>query len=309
MRAILLLCFTLAMAAGSAQTLNRLNKHGQRTGRWITYEDSAKTIKSFEGKFRNGRQVGTAVYYKPGGVPDRKEVSRFGRLLTTVYYPNGNTRSYGKARLQNSREKIQYFFYGRWKYYDEQGQLYKYCYYKKGELIKTRYVGARYKINDSLSKALFALDTAFKRKGAFLVNMIGQNSDVPYKAEFYREKLYRFDSASFAGIEKLLRIYGYPSRYAVGDQVVVPFFILSYSPRTVREKYEALFRKAAEEGDIPWTSLAFYIDKLRVSFGKAQVYGTQFTFDKRGIKRYYPIEDPENLAARRKQMGLPEQQE
>ena len=60
---IFIIFFLYGLQSSFAQKLNRLNKHGHRTGKWITYIDDAKKIKSFEGKFRNGITSGKCYFY------------------------------------------------------------------------------------------------------------------------------------------------------------------------------------------------------------------------------------------------------
>src|SRR6266567_625690 len=79
-----------------SQKINRLNKQGERTGKWIVYNDSAKTKKSTEGKYRNGNAVGKFYYYTMDGVLERREITRFKILKTTLYYPDGTIRFRGK---------------------------------------------------------------------------------------------------------------------------------------------------------------------------------------------------------------------
>ena len=66
-----------------SQSLNRLNKHGERTGKWITYIDDAKTLKSFEGKFRNGKPIGKNYFYSNDGI--------LGRTSSPCPPPEGDT--------------------------------------------------------------------------------------------------------------------------------------------------------------------------------------------------------------------------
>ncbi|MES2515003.1 MAG: hypothetical protein V4580_12705, partial [Bacteroidota bacterium] len=89
-----------------------MNKRGHRKGAWITYIDSGKTVKSFEGNFRNGKPVGKSYFYNNNGILDRTEIARFKKLKTAFYYPNGLVRIEGKARLENLPDKIHYYFYG-----------------------------------------------------------------------------------------------------------------------------------------------------------------------------------------------------
>jgi hypothetical protein len=57
--------------------------------------------------------------------------------------------------------------------------------------------------------------------------------------------------------------------------------------------------------EIRKSNIAYLEDRVRVNQGKKQVYGTQMYFDDK--KKVYvprPIEDPDNVDLRRKQMGL-----
>lgn len=291
-----------------AQKINQLNKKGQRTGRWINYEDSAKTIKSFDGRFKKGYAVGKASYYAPGGVLDRIEISRFRRLKTTMYYPNGKVRLKGRAKIENLPNKIHYYFYGRWKYYDTEGHLLKYCYYKKGELIRTKVVNRKLQPGDSLTRILNSLDSNFNERNKFMITRINR-AETPFKKEMLRESLYKQDSVTFSTVEKIIKKYDYPPKILVGESCVIPFYIMSFASKTVRESFVPVFIRAAERGDLAWSSVAIYIDKVKIAFGKEQVYGTQFDYDKRGRKIYYPIEDKAHLNERRKKVGLGEFEE
>lgn len=72
--------FILLFQTFYAQRINRLNKHGERTGKWIVYMDDAKKIKSFEGKFRNGITRGKCYFYTNDGILDRREINRFKKM-------------------------------------------------------------------------------------------------------------------------------------------------------------------------------------------------------------------------------------
>ncbi len=125
-----------------------------------------------EGRFRHGRPVGKALYYDMKGVLERKEISRFKKLKTTFYYPDGNVLMKGQARLDENPQKVHYYFFGRWKYYDEQGQLVKYRYYEKGVLLRTEYVDKNNLTNDSLIGALNALEKRFSDRDQEFLNKV-----------------------------------------------------------------------------------------------------------------------------------------
>lgn len=302
---LLFFCYHTAVS----QSLNRLNKEGERTGRWITYIDESKKLKSFDGKFKNGKSVGKSYYYNNYGILDRTEINRFKKLKTSFYHSNGVLRLKGKAKLKNEPDRIHYYFYGKWKAYDETGKLVKYYFYENGKLLKTVYVDKNNKTNDSLIEALNLIDKEFAAHNSILTDSINKNAKNTFKSLVFKEELRIQDSLSFIQIEKILRIYGYPSQAIAGESAVIPFYIIGYAPCTVKEKYLDLFKKAADKGDISWKALAFYIDKIKIEKKEKQIYGTQYYTvyskeDKNYHYIYYPSEDEVHLKERRKSVGL-----
>ncbi len=298
---IVLLCNLGIMVA---QAPNRLNKKGERTGRWVTYMDDEEKIKSFEGKFRNGKAVGKAYFYDNEGILGRREINRFKKLKTIFYYPNGVVRMRGCARLENLTDKIHYYFYGKWKNYDTSGVLIKYCFYKQGELIKTIYKDKHNKTNDSLFEVLRLIDTEFAADNRRLTDSINANLKNTTRYNYFKRALTVHDSITFMRIGSIMDRYGYPSTQIAGEASGIPFYILGFAPVSLKEKYLPQLKMAADRGDINWKSLAFFIDKIKVAKNEKQIYGTQGTYDKDYKFKLYPCEDPENLNKRRAGVGL-----
>jgi hypothetical protein len=299
-----LLCLSLLLPAlFSAQTLNRLDKHGRKTGHWINYADSAKTIKLFEGRFRKDKPKGSAYFYTNKGLLDRVEKNRFRKLKTTFYYPNGLVRMSGNARLENLPDRIHYYYYGQWKVYSDSGKLEKYYYYRKGELIKTVYLDKNRKINDSLIAALNSIDRDFTAHNTRLTDSINANLKNPEKYRAFKQELAFKDSLSFASIDRILDTYGYPGKAVAGDATAVPFYILGFAPVHLKEKHMGKLLMAATRDDISMKSLAFFIDKLRLAKGEKQLYGTQY-YLKKDEYLLYPVEDEAHLKERRASVGL-----
>lgn len=287
-----------------SQKLNRLNKQGHRTGKWITYIDDAKKIKSFEGKFRNGITKGKCYFYTNNGVLERREINRFKKMKTTFYYPNGKVKLKGNARIENTLEEIHYYFYGKWTTYNDSGALVKYQYYENGKLIKTEYLDKNIKINDSLIEALNVIDKEFALHNTVLTDSINANLKNQSKKHIFENQLDNLDSISFDRIGHVIDVFGYPSKEIVGESNSIPFYILSFAPFTVKEKYLNQLILAADRDFISWKSLAYFIDKLKIAKGEKQVYGTQGEYDKDYKYTMFPVIDPENLDARRAKVGL-----
>lgn len=305
MRLHYILIIVIQLVAGTffSQKINRLNKHGERHGVWITYNDKEKNSISIKGRYRNGRQVGSFYFYDPDGHLERIEKNRFKKIHTTTYYSNGKKRSKGKAKIQISAEKIHYFFYGKWRYYDTNGIAEKYVYYETGKIIKTVYIDKNNCTNDSLMYALNSIDTYFNQTNAELLDSISHSAFNIPKRERLQNELFMSDTLSFNAIQSILKTYGYPKKKQVHESAAIPFYIISFAPSGIRENYLELFKTAANNGDIEWKSLTFYIDKLYLALGKKQVYGTQYYYLGRD-QVYYPIEDYDHLPNRLKEIGL-----
>jgi hypothetical protein len=288
----------------SSQKLNRLNKHGERTGKWIVYIDDAKKIKSFEGKFRNGITRGKCYFYTNDGVLDRREINRFKKMKTTFYYPNGKVKLKGNARIENLPDKVHYYFYGKWQSFNDSGVLLKNQFYEKGKLLKTEYLDITIKTNDSLIEVLNLIDKEFAQHNNSLTDSINANLKNSLKKQLFEKQLYFLDSLSFDKITHIIDVFGYPTRAIAGESNNIPFYILSFAPYTIKEKYLNQLILAADRDDISWKSLAYFIDKLKVAKGEKQVYGTQGNYDKDYHFILYPCIDPDNLNARRAKVGL-----
>lgn len=303
LRTIFIAVFLFCSLVLFSQKTNQLNKKGQRTGKWIVYLDSAKTIKSTEGRYRNGKPKGMFYYYTNEGVLERKEISRFSKLKTTTYYSNHTVRSKGQARIENLPDKVHYYYFGQWKYYDENGKLEKYCTYEKGNLVKTVYLNRSIKWNDSLIQVLHSMDAYFNKQNAPLLDSISRSAFNISRRERLQLELFMNDTLTYSMLAKIFSQYGYPSKSITNEACIIPFYLLSFAPLGIREKYLPLLNDAANKGDLEWKSLAFYIDKLELAKGGKQIYGTQYYYKANQVV-YYPVKDPETLESRRKQIGL-----
>ncbi len=287
-----------------SQSLNRLNKHGNRVGKWVTYLDEDKKVKSFEGKFRNGKPVGKSYFYNNAGVLDRTEVSRFRKLKTRFYYPNGVVKLQGQARMENLPDRIHYYFYGKWKAYNDSGALIRYDFYEKGTFVNSTYISSGNGLNDTLMTRLRQIDVEFTSHNRSLTDSINAYSKDNVKLALFKTEMRYKDSLSFVAIENIIQRYGYPSKQLVGEAADIPFYIMGYAPVSIKEKYMNEFILAADRGTISWTSLAHFMDKVKVAKGEKQIYGTQGEYDKNFKLILYPVADPGTLNDRRKKVGL-----
>ncbi|MBC7695426.1 MAG: hypothetical protein H7141_08285 [Burkholderiales bacterium] len=225
-------------------------------------------------------------------------------MKTIFYYPNGEVKLKGNARLENLPDKVHYYFYGKWKAYNDSGKLVKYYFYEQGKLLKTVYLDKNIKTNDSLIEALNVIDKEFAEHNKTLTDSINAYVKNQTKRTVFENQLRYYDSLSFDKITRIIDIYGYPSKEIAGESSSIPFYILSFGPVAIKEKHMNEFILAADRGNISWKSLAYFIDKVKVAKGEKQVYGTMGTYDKDSHFIVYPCIDPDNLNKRRAGVGL-----
>ncbi len=69
-------------------------------------------------------------------------------------------------------------------------------------------------------------------------------------------------------------------------------------------KQSIQFLKNRDVKDIEKAHIAFMVDKMRVLQNLPQLYGTQYRVNQDNVPEYIPIENPEALEERRKELGM-----
>jgi VWFA-related protein len=109
-----------------------------------------------------------------------------------------------------------------------------------------------------------------------------------------------------AALCPILKEFGWPTAAMVGQEGVTAAFILLKNSSSYELQTDLLpvIIAAVKKGEIPRADFAGYIDRLRLSAGLKQLFGTQATITD-GLIVLYPIETEANVEARRKQYELP----
>jgi antitoxin component YwqK of YwqJK toxin-antitoxin module len=116
---------------------NGVNASGKPHGRWVYYFDRENQVIQSTGKYRKGVPVGKWVLYYPEGGKD--VITRYygKRAREKRYQPNGTIEKKGWSRLVlDDPEAIRYYWDGRWRLYNEDGNFQGVVLYKNGELVK-----------------------------------------------------------------------------------------------------------------------------------------------------------------------------
>lgn len=280
-------------------------KNGQQHGYWVTYADNEKKIVLTKGRFKKGIQKGKWVYNTMKGEKERIEYYKKDKIRIHYFHPNGKQAVKGRARIVNDSIKLHFYYYGPWYFYNEAGQLQKISYYENGTLLREDIkIKSGTEVYDSLAAELIKLDRDFLKYRDTL-----QTTYTKYgvKSEEYKSvwKLNKEnDSLIYNRIEGITKQFGYPEKKLVGENNGVIFYIISFAPAHIKEKYLELFRSASQKGEITLRDFAFFEDKFMVAKFGYQVYGTQFKTGKDYKPIYYPVKKLSDLNDRRKLMNL-----
>lgn len=114
------------------------------------------------------------------------------------------------------------------------------------------------------------------------------------------------DEANLARIEKVIAEYGYPGKSLVGPaNMGTAFLVIQHSNQEAQEKYLPLLKKAADDGEVRWSSVALLIDRVLLGQGKKQIYGSQVSSNEETGEYFFsPIENPMKIDSIRNTVGL-----
>lgn len=129
--------------------------------------------------------------------------------------------------------------------------------------------------------------------------------DQKYRGADYQENWalqQEIDSTNLVFIERVFKKHGYPGKSLVGTPTnSVAWYVIQHSQKI--PEYLPLIKKAGAANEIPYRQVAMMEDRFLMGQNKPQVYGTQGT-SRVGLGNIiWPIEDPENVNARRMEAG------
>ncbi|OGN07089.1 MAG: hypothetical protein A2669_02280 [Candidatus Yanofskybacteria bacterium RIFCSPHIGHO2_01_FULL_48_25b] len=98
----------------------------------------------------------------------------------------------------------------------------------------------------------------------------------------------------------------WPTISKVGESVSnMAWLLVQHADHDVEFQKMALeLMKAVAPGDVSKRNIAYLEDRVRVNADQPQLYGTQFSGETRETYEPKPIEDPERVDERRKEMGM-----
>jgi hypothetical protein len=115
------------------------------------------------------------------------------------------------------------------------------------------------------------------------------------------------DSINLMKVEEIIHKYGWLGADVVGEQGnQTLWLVIQHSDPQTQEEYLPILREAVRNGKASASDLAYLEDRVALSQGEKQIYGSQIGFDSE-TQLYYvsPLEDPDNVDKRRADVGLP----
>jgi hypothetical protein len=114
------------------------------------------------------------------------------------------------------------------------------------------------------------------------------------------------DSINLIKVKKILDERGWLGTDVVGQEGnQTLFLVIQHADITTQQKYLPLMRTAVANGKASASHLALLEDRVALGLGKRQIYGSQISRDNQtGEYFVQPLEDPENVDKRRKEVGL-----
>lgn len=114
------------------------------------------------------------------------------------------------------------------------------------------------------------------------------------------------DSVNTQRIEEIIAEYGYPGKSLVGNaQASTAFLVIQHADLDIQEKYLPIISKAADEGEVRWSSVALLVDRVRMRKGEKQIYGSQLNTDQATGKPFFAaIDNPHKIDSIRATVGL-----
>ncbi len=123
----------------------------------------------------------------------------------------------------------------------------------------------------------------------------------------YADEMQQVHRKNAHRLTELVAQHGWPTVPKVGlEGCRAAWLIAQHSICTpdLQRRFLVLVSEAAARGEVPRPQVAFLTDRIRFNEDKPQVYGTVLDWDDKGELSCI-VEDPANVDARRREMGLP----
>jgi hypothetical protein len=152
--------------------------------------------------------------------------------------------------------------------------------------------------------AIHAADQDGRHRIAEVEKAHGRDSE-EFKALW--RKIADADADNLPKVEAILARHGWLGPKQVGPKASgALFLVIQHADLSVQQKYLPLMRQAVQSGKANGAALALLEDRIALREGRSQTYGSQIGRDPvTGVFYVMPLVDPDNVDARRADVGLP----
>jgi len=114
------------------------------------------------------------------------------------------------------------------------------------------------------------------------------------------------DSVNQLKLDSIVINYGFPGKSLVGSKLSkVAISIILHGNLEYQEKYLEHIKNLIEIKELDKVNYPYLVDRILMSKGQKQIYGTQFRYDEKLKKAsLYPVEDPKHIDKRRAEYHL-----
>ena len=166
-------------------------------------------------------------------------------------------------------------------------------------------LGQSQKELDSLKRQLetiFMKDQTFRRIYIDAENKLGKDSDA---YEYFWEVVEAQDKILEKEVVSILDKYGWLGISQVGRLANGTLWsVLQHGSVASKEKYAPLLRASVLKEESQPSHYARLIDRMMINSDKPQLYVTQIDYKSSEVPTFFPIEKPEYINQRRKEIGL-----
>jgi len=151
-------------------------------------------------------------------------------------------------------------------------------------------------------ETLFMKDQTFRKIYSDAEKVLGKDSDA---YEYFWEVVENQDKVLEQEVIQILDRYGWLGISQVGRLAnTAQWAILQHGSVASKKKYAPLLKKSVQQQESQPGHYARLIDRMLVNSDKPQKYGTQIDYNSAESPIFFPVEAPEYINQRRKEIGL-----
>jgi hypothetical protein len=123
----------------------------------------------------------------------------------------------------------------------------------------------------------------------------------------YSEEMQHVHTENAERLAEIVDEYGWPGISVVGlEGCRAAWLVAQHAICTpaLQRRFLAVMQQASKDDDVPRRLVACVTDRIRFNESRPQLYGTVLAWDEKG-ELTCDLEDPANVDARRKEVGLP----